>query len=133
MFVYVSLFPLVQTCVNQLGVPVAHYKKDIESHFKSIKSLQARLGIGQQGLTVELQQWLVMGRTSCEDMVRVLQSGIVLWRLDPVTYWHGDIVSCCRLDGVTSQLTAEALSFNPSLTHGLSPVVRTSQLMNEPN
>ena len=83
---YVSLFPLVQTCVNQMGAPVAHYKKDIESHFKSIKSLQARLGIGQQGLTVELQQWSVMGRTSCKDMVGVLQNGIVLLRFDPVTY-----------------------------------------------
>ena len=52
-------FSLAQTCVNQLGEPLAHYKKDIESHFQSIKSLQAKLGMGWQVLTVELQQWSV--------------------------------------------------------------------------
>ena len=56
MFIY-FMFPRVQTCVNQLGAPLAHYKKDIEAHFQSIKALQAKLGMGRQGLTVELQQW----------------------------------------------------------------------------
>ena len=45
-----------------------------------------------------------------------------------------DIVSWCRLDSVTSQLTAEVLSLKPSLTHDLSPVVGSShQPMSQPN
>ena len=63
------MFSLVQTCVNQLGEPLAHYKKDIESHFQSIKSFQAKLGMGRQVLTVELQQWSV---TACGGLHIVL-------------------------------------------------------------
>ena len=64
-------FSLAQTCVNQLGEPLAHYKKDIESHFQSIKSFQAKLGMEWQVLTVELQQWSV---TVCGGLHIVLYS-----------------------------------------------------------
>ena len=64
-------FGLAQTCVNQLGEPLAHYKKDIESHFQSIKSFQAKLGMERQVLTVELQQWSV---TVCGGLHIVLYS-----------------------------------------------------------
>ena len=64
-------FSLAQTCVNQLGEPLAHYKKDIESHFQSIKSFQAKLGMGRQVLSVDLQQWSV---TACGGLHIVLYS-----------------------------------------------------------
>ena len=43
-------------------------------------------------------------------------------------------MSWCRLDNVTSQLTAEVLSLRPRLTHALSAVVTAShQLTSGPN
>jgi len=79
-------FSLAQTCVNQLGEPLAHYKKDIESHFQSIKSFQAKLGMGRQVLSVDLQQWSVRARGGSHIVLHILWSmpryswGVVLER-----------------------------------------------------
>ena len=67
-------FSLAQTCVNQLGEPLAHYKKDIESHFQSIKSFQAKLGMGRQVLSVDLQQWSVRARGGLHIVLHILWS-----------------------------------------------------------
>ena len=100
------MFSLAQTCLNQLGEPLAHYKKDIESHFQSIKSFQAKLGMGRQVLTVELQQWSVTAS---------------LWRLAHYIVYIGWSMPHHNWGVVLERFGCELFEVSRNLWHDYSP------------